>query len=67
MPRYFFHIRNHVQVDDTEGMELRNAGDARLFAIHAARDIASLDVKEEGVLNLSHRIDVADEAGAPPA
>lgn len=63
MPRFYFHLRNHVSVDDTEGKELADARTALAQARRYATDMASVSIVEQGRINLRHRIEVADEAG----
>jgi hypothetical protein len=63
MPRYFFRLYNDMVVDDLEGAELPDDRAARDYAIRNIRDLMCESVGE-GRLNLSHRIDVGDEAGA---
>ena len=63
MPRYFFHLYDDMAVVDEEGVELPDVEAARGKALHDARAMACAEVLE-GRLNLSHRIEVADEAGS---
>ena len=63
MRRYFFHIRDFVEADDPEGIELADDVEAREYAREAARDLVCASIKERGAFNLDHRIDVADEPG----
>ena len=63
MPRFFFHIFDHVEILDDEGMELPDAEAARSAALAGARAMICDQVKE-GRLCLNHRIEVEDEAGA---
>ena len=60
MPRYFFHLYNHIVCTDEEGAELPDLEAARARAIESARETMSHDVKK-GELCLSHRIEVEDE------
>jgi hypothetical protein len=62
MPRYLFHVLNDIDAPDEEGHELANLAAAHLKAIDFARDLASAAVRL-GRLNLTHRIDVENEAG----
>jgi hypothetical protein len=39
MPRYFFHVRNHVHTRDTEGTELADVAAARHEALADIEDI----------------------------
>lgn len=61
VPRYFFHLYNHIVSTDEEGLELPDVEAVRARAIESARETMSRDVKK-GEVCLSHRIEVADEA-----
>ncbi|HLL29771.1 MAG TPA: hypothetical protein VK403_02130 [Allosphingosinicella sp.] len=63
MPRYFFHLYNDVISMDEEGVELPDLEAARANGIREAREMM-LETVAEGRINLSHRIDIADESGA---
>jgi hypothetical protein len=63
VPRYFFHLRNDLDVPDLEGQELPDLGSARAQAVAYAVDMAAASVLEHRKVNLRHRIDVEDEAG----
>jgi hypothetical protein len=60
VPRFYFHLRNDLSVDDEEGMEAPDLASARQYALWNARSIAAENVYK-GRLNLGHRIDIADE------
>jgi hypothetical protein len=62
MPRYYFHVRNDVNAEDEEGLELPDLAAARETAVEAARDMCCADIKQ-GWLNLDSRVDVTDEQG----
>jgi len=63
MARFFFHLRDcSGELIDEEGTELPSLAAAREKALEAARDILSHEMKA-GRLNLSCRIDIADEQG----
>lgn len=63
MPRYFFHLRDGVDVLlDPEGIELA-VDVVPAAALKAARDCLAHDARE-GRLDLDQRIVVEDEAGA---
>lgn len=62
MARYFFHIKNDIEVADPEGQELDNLAAARQQAVHYARDLAAEAVRQ-GEVDLKHRIVIADEDG----
>lgn len=64
MTRFFFHVFDDVVALDDEGMELPDAEAARREALAGARALAADQVRK-GKLDLSHRIEVADEAGTP--
>jgi hypothetical protein len=63
VPRFFFHIHDHEDVPDDDGLVLSDVDAAEKEAIRGARDILSEEVKH-GRLPLCDRIDVEDEAGA---
>lgn len=60
MPRFYFHLRNDLVVDDEEGIEVPDLAAAREYALFNARSLAAENVYK-GHLNLSHRIEIADE------
>ena len=62
MPRFFFNLHDEVSVEDKEGKDLADAGEARNQAVRSARGIMSEDVKD-GRLVLKDSIDVIDEKG----
>jgi hypothetical protein len=62
MPRYFFHIHNHITVEDEEGQELADGSAARRRALETARDLVCESVHEFGNVNLEHYVRVTDEA-----
>ena len=64
MPRFYFHIRNDMVVEDEEGRELSCANAARAYAIESARGLACHSIRE-GHLNLDHYIEVTGEQGEP--
>jgi len=59
---YFFHVRNSIEADDEEGRELADDAAAKAHAVDSARSLASHDVRN-GTLDLSHRIEIADQDG----
>lgn len=63
MARFYFRIINDIEVADEDGQELHNLAEAHLKAIEAARDLASASVRL-GRLDLKHRIQVQNDAGA---
>ena len=62
MPRFFFHVYDDIVALDDEGVDLPDAETARAAALSGARGMICDQVKK-GLLNLSHRIEVEDEAG----
>ena len=63
MARYFFNLRNDVDVDDEEGQEVPDFKAAQERATAYARDMAAASILERHKLDLAHRIEVADERG----
>jgi hypothetical protein len=63
VPRYYFHLRNDMSVDDEEGKELPNLEAARGTAAKYALDMSAMSVLEHAKINLHHRIEVADDGG----
>ena len=61
VPRFYFHLRNDIDVPDDEGKELPDLEAALELAASQARKLAGEVVKEQGRITLSHRIDVEDE------
>ena len=64
MPHYYFHLRNDLDVNDDEGLELPDATAAQAKALGYARDMAAVSIVETGKVDLSHIIEVQDESGA---
>ena len=64
MSRYYFHLRDDLDVSDQEGMDLADPDAARAFAIANARNIMCGTLEREGRISLHHRIDVEDDKGA---
>ena len=62
MARYFFNIKNGIEVADPEGQDLDNLAAARQQAVAYARDLAAEAVRQ-GEVDLKHRIVIADEDG----
>ena len=62
MPRYFFHLYNDEISMDDEGLELPDLEAARANGVKEAREMM-VETLAEGRINLSHRIDIADESG----
>ena len=63
MPRFYFHLRNDMSVNDEEGLELPNIENARARAEQYALDMSAASVLEQRKINLHHRIEVADDKG----
>ena len=63
MPRFYFHLRNDLSVDDEEGRELPDVEAARVQAEKYALDMSAASVLEQGKINRDHRIVVTNEAG----
>jgi hypothetical protein len=63
MGRYYFHLRNDLDVPDDEGKELADLQAARAHAIVMARFEVAEAAKLDGRILLSHRIDIEDEQG----
>jgi hypothetical protein len=63
VPRFYFHLRNDLSVDDEEGIELPDIEAARERAIEFAVDMSAASVLEHRKLNLHHKIEVADQNG----
>jgi hypothetical protein len=63
MPRFYFHLHNDVDAPDPEGKELPDLDAAREAAVRNARFTFAETVKENGRVNLDHRIDIENEGG----
>ena len=63
MPRFFFHLHNTIEVRDEVGRELPSLEDARVEAVDACRALMADDLRKEGQITLSHRIDIHGEDG----
>ena len=61
MTRFYFHLRNDIDVPDVEGKELPDLEAAMALAATEARKLAGEILKEQGRITLSHRIDVENE------
>lgn len=59
--RYFFHLHNDIESFDEEGRELADTEAAHAHAVDEARVMASDSVRK-GHLDLSHSVEVANEA-----
>lgn len=63
MPRYFFRIKNDIDVPDRGGKDVDDLASARQLAVVYARDLAAEAVCR-GQVNLQHRIAIEDRANA---
>ena len=61
MARFYFHLHNDLNVPDHEGVELPDLKAAVAHATMSARELMGQVLKDEGRINLRHRIDVEDE------
>lgn len=62
MPRYYFHVRDDIDVDDEEGAVLSDEIAARTKAVEGARELMCETLKA-GYIDLNHYILVTDDAG----
>jgi hypothetical protein len=62
MPRYYFHVQNHITVEDEQGQDLADLSAARRTALNYARDFVCESIHEFGNVNLEHYVRVTDEA-----
>jgi hypothetical protein len=62
VPHYYLHLYNDLVVADEEGFDFRDLEAARAGAIENIRGLICETVRR-GCINLSHRIDIADEHG----
>ena len=63
VPRFHFHLLNDVDAPDPDGMELADLDAAREHAHKFARVTIAETIKDEGRVNLDHRIDIENEHG----
>lgn len=63
MPKFFFHVRDDMDVPDDEGAELPDVDAARDYAARSARVLMCETLRQDGRITLHHQIDVEDEAG----
>lgn len=64
MPQYYFHLYDDITTIDDEGADLPDLDAAREYAIATIRGLICGDV-HNGRLDLSYRIEVADEDEQP--
>jgi hypothetical protein len=62
MPRFYFHLRDDLDVNDEEGVEFAGFAEAREHALSQARFTAAETIKEQGKIVAHHRIDIGDES-----
>lgn len=60
MPRFYFHVFNHIVLHDAEGQELPGIKAAVREARNAAADLISDDIKAGRLIDPAHRIEVTD-------
>lgn len=60
MLRYYFNLRNDIDVRDEEGRLFPDLETAREWAVCEARFEISQGVKRDSKINLDHRIEIAD-------
>jgi hypothetical protein len=63
MPRLYVHLFNDADVIDEEGQEFRDLAAAKVVAIAGARDLMAEHIRAGKAVTLSHRGEIADEAG----
>ena len=63
MSKFFFHVRDDMDVPDEEGAELPDVAAAQVYAAGAARVLMCETLREQGRITLHHRIDIEDERG----
>ncbi len=60
MPRYYFNLRNDIDVRDEEGRVFPDLDTAREWAECEARFEISEGIKRDSRINLDHRIEITD-------
>lgn len=63
MPQFFFHLFNKVTVHDEVGREFASLEAAKAEATQACRNLMAEDLRTDGTITLSHRIDIHGEDG----
>jgi hypothetical protein len=63
MPRYFFDLYNDIVALDEEGSVLSGPEEAHGRALGEAREMVTASVEEHGRIDLTHRIEIRDDAG----
>ena len=64
VPRYFFHLRDDLRVNDEEGRLLPDEGVALSTALEEARVLVCESIRQHGNVNMDHSIVVTDETGS---
>jgi uncharacterized protein DUF6894 len=60
VPRFFFHVRDDLDVPDYEGLDQPDLAAAQTHATHSARSLMCATLIGEGRITLGHRIDIED-------
>jgi hypothetical protein len=63
IPRFYFHLRNDLDVPDEEGLDFPDIEAAREHAFKDARFASRKPRWNEGKINFEHSIDIEDEEG----
>jgi hypothetical protein len=63
MPRFFFHLYDDIETLDFEGCELPDIETAIARAMAEVRHLVAHSLQRNGLVVLSHRIDIADQRG----
>jgi hypothetical protein len=63
MPRFYFHLRDEMWVEDEEGIDLPDLGAARSRATAYALEMSAASILEQQRINLRHRIEVTNDTG----
>jgi hypothetical protein len=63
MPRFYFHVRDDVDVRDETGKELQDLAAAVAYSMEQARYHAVKAINEKGSVVAGHRIDIEDKDG----
>ena len=63
LPRFRFHVFDHQQTIDSEGLDFINLDAALAYAGRAACSIMADHLQTKGEIDLSHWIEIEDEGG----
>ena len=64
MPRYYLHLRDHMdETLDPEGLELADLDAVKKAVLEGARDVIAHEIRTTGLLDLRYRIEAEDEGG----